>query len=177
MKMSKVTVTGIPTALSLVRRHMAATVKSAEKSLEEMRSQAEEIARMAVMQTIRNQGEKSTGALGASMTAKYEKIAVGRMRLTVGSPLPQGFYASINIAETPIFRPVFIDPPGKWRFIGLRPPIPAHNFLEITESRLESLFTQRFGLNFDYEISRISPLGDSSMDAWSREVSEDGLSE
>jgi len=72
-------------------------------------------------------GEKSTGQLLDSIEG--EIIKEGNVyRVIVGSNLAHSLYAASNIAATRLNRNVQVMP-GRWRFIGIRPPIPAHPFL------------------------------------------------
>jgi len=72
-------------------------------------------------------GEKSTGRLLDSIEGDVSKEGDTYI-IRVGSNLPHSLYAASNIATTILNRNVQVMP-GKWRFIGTRPPIPAHPFL------------------------------------------------
>lgn len=72
-------------------------------------------------------GEKSTGRLLDSIEGDISKEGDTYI-IKVGSNLPHSLYTASNIATTILNRNVQVMP-GKWRFIGTRPPIPAHPFL------------------------------------------------
>jgi len=72
-------------------------------------------------------GEKSTGRLFDSIEGDVSREGDTYI-IKVGSNLPHSLYAASNIASTRLNRNVQVMP-GKWRYIDIRPPIPAHPFL------------------------------------------------
>ncbi|GAH04559.1 unnamed protein product [marine sediment metagenome] len=113
-----------------------------------------------VMESIRT--EKSTGGLSASIQGSWERTrgspaeVGGAYEMEVGSPLPYAKYASRDIGMSTINKNVLIQS-GKWRFIGIRGPIPKHPFLERTlEDLHKGMPTILGGLFFRYtgEIQR-----------------------
>ena len=134
----KVVVKGVPAALhllgSLPGRLVGPTVKPAIDTLLE-----EGISLMSTHVSDLVTSEKSQGGLAASIEGFKEtnlddsgnEIA-GSFKITIGSPLPYAEYAAREIGWSAINRNVLIEPMGRGRFIGVRPPIPAHPFLEYT---------------------------------------------
>lgn len=90
---------------------------------------------LAILRTLRT--EKATGRLAGSVEG-YLKPTGGpddegfeTYEFAVGSALEHAIYAASDIKPTPMYRPVKVHP-GRWRFIGLRPMIPRHPFLDQT---------------------------------------------
>lgn len=87
-------------------------------------------------------GEKSTGALINSIEGEVTKES-GVVKITVGSSLAHSKYAAQPISSTVMNRPVQVMP-GKWRWIGVRPPMPAHPFLVDSVNAMVSSLEARF---------------------------------
>jgi hypothetical protein len=128
---------GIPAALHLLRSVPEKLVaESIRDALLESTEIGIDLMSAHVTDTVRT--EKSTGVLAESIAGTLEQKAfdeqtgVGVHEIRIGSNLPYAQYAAQDIGWTAVNRVVFIDPPGHFRFIGLRPPIPGHPFLERT---------------------------------------------
>lgn len=82
--------------------------------------------------------EKATGELADSVAGSVETKAYdeesgkAEYLMRIGSKAPHSKYAAREIGWSSIKQTVYIDPPGHFRFIGLRPPIPKHPFRERT---------------------------------------------
>jgi hypothetical protein len=134
----KVKITGVPSALhllgSLPGRLVGPTVRPAIDTLLE-----EGISLMSAHVSDLVTSEKSRGVLAESIQGFIEpklqdsgNEITGSIKITIGSALPYAGYAAREIGWSAINRNVLIQPMGRWRFIGTRPPIPAHPFLEYT---------------------------------------------
>jgi len=131
-----ITVKGLPAAIYLAEaipgEALAPAIRGTFlKLLEFSKSQMV----LAIMRTTRT--EKTTGRLAESIEG-YLKPTSGpddegfeTYEFVVGSALEHALYAASDIKPTPMYRPVKVHP-GRWRFIGLRPMIPRHPFLDQT---------------------------------------------
>ena len=181
-----VTIEGIPEVAELIRRALAKTDEAAEAALMGMGADSIKILQGQIHKSIYERpghpttiwkhdhwrhgkrefgtpagqpGEKSSGDLENSIDAHFDSPGGGSLRMTVGTTLPQGFYASIDVAATPMNnRPIFMwtKMGGRFRTISTRPPMPKHPFLEMAEPLLVDLFMKRFNENFEItsEISK-----------------------
>lgn len=128
----KTKITGIPAAEELAKSVPDEIVDpTIPELLKTILDQGIIIMKMSIAETAIT--EKSTGELEASIVGGMEQTGPKSWTVEIGSPLLESFYASQNISRSRIFRNVFINPPGRWRFIGDRPPMPGHPFLETTE--------------------------------------------
>ena len=134
----KVAIKGVPAALHLLNsipgRLVGPTVKPAIDTLLE-----EGISLMMTHVSELVYSDKSRGVLAESIQGTKEvnlddsgSEISGSINIKIGSALPYSAYAAREIGWSAINRNVFIEPMGRWRFIGVRPPIPAHPFLEYT---------------------------------------------
>jgi hypothetical protein len=94
-------------------------------------------------------GDKTTGDLARSIDGVIEFRDGGEgnpmsATIEIGSRLPYAGFASREIGTTVMNRVVFMDPPGRFRFIGTRPPIPGHPFLERTMSDMIELLSTKY---------------------------------
>lgn len=163
--------TGIESALHLAksvpRELINPTIIAA---LDELTELGITLMSLSVMESIRT--EKSTGDLAASIQGSWEQTrgspaeVGGTYEMEIGSPLSYAKYASRDIGISTINQNVQIQP-GKWRFIGIRGPIPKHPFLERTLEDLHKAMPPILaGLFFRYsgeiqrevdELERVSP--------------------
>ena len=116
------------------------------------------------MSIMRTTGEKSTGHLADSIDSVVDQLGEDSWIIRVGSPLEYARYPAINIAATAMNRPVQIRPPmrwagfvreGKWRFIGIRPPMPKHPFLDDAANAMTKVLTDLFGDKLGIEVSEV----------------------
>lgn len=167
----RISSTGIESALRLAKSIPRELVTpTIEGALEELTELGINLMAINVMNTIRT--EKSTGALAESIQGSWERTrgspetVAGTYEMEIGSPLPYAKYVSREIGLSTINRNVQVQP-GKWRFIGIRGPIPSHPFLERTLGDLHKVMpTILDGLFFRYtgeiqrevdELERVSP--------------------
>ena len=143
---------GIPSAIHLAQsvpeRILPPTIAD---TLDELVRLGIDLMAINIMNTIRT--EKSTGALAASVEGFWNQISGsseetgGAYELEIGSTLPSAKYASREIGLSTINRNVQVQP-GKWRFIGIRAPIPKHPFLEQTLADLHKVMPTMLGKHF-----------------------------
>jgi hypothetical protein len=115
-------------------------------------------------------GDKTTGSLARSIDGVLDFTGLEGPHMSatieIGSRLPHAGYASIDIAATTYNRVVFMTMPfgevtgnkgdiGNFRFIGTRPPIPGHPFLERTMEELLELIPQKYEDAFNVEWAEI----------------------
>ena len=127
---------GIPSALHIANSVPGRLIPPAIRdTLDELLELGITLMAINVMNSIRT--EKSTGALAESIQGSWEQthgspeVVAGTYEMEIGSALPHAEYASREIGLSVINRNVQVQP-GRWRFIGIRPPIPKHPFLEQT---------------------------------------------
>lgn len=143
---------GLPSVMHLAQsvpdRILPPTV---EDALEDLVRLGVDLMTINLLNTLRT--EKSTGALAASFQGFWEQTSGssettgGTYKVEIGSPLPHAKYASREIGLSIINRNVQVQP-GKWRFIGTRPPIPKHPFLERTLADLHKAMPTLLGGHF-----------------------------
>lgn len=167
----RISSTGIESALHLAKSvPRELVIPTIEGALEELTELGITLMAINIMNSIRT--EKSTGALAESTQGSWERIrgspeeVGGAYEMEIGSSLPYAGYASREIGISTINRNVQVQP-GKWRFIGIRGPIPKHPFLERTLGDLHKVMpTILDGLFFRYtgevqrevdELERVSP--------------------
>jgi hypothetical protein len=100
--------------------------------------------------------DKKTGVLAESIQADREGDinqsgdgAAGRVTIVIGSALPYSEYVAREIGWSRIEENVLIEPMGRWVFIDVRPPIPAHPFLEYTlRDLLDTTMPKALGQRF-----------------------------
>lgn len=91
---------------------------------------------LAVMRSLRT-ADKTKGELARSIegylepTSGPDKDGFQTFNLSIGSALEHALYAASDIKQTTMNRVVKVAP-GRWRFIGIRPMIPRHPFLDDT---------------------------------------------
>jgi len=134
---------GIPSALMLLRsvpdRIVPPTV---EDVVDDIVRLGVDLMSINIINSIRT--DKSTGVLAESIQGTKERIAGtpgqsdGAWAVEIGSALPYAKYVAREIGLSTINRNVLIQP-GKWRWIGIRAPIPAHPFLEQTMEDLNKI--------------------------------------
>jgi len=106
-----------------------------------------EVMKASIMRTT---GEKSTGALADSIEAQVIFEGEDRARIIVGSELEKAPYVARGVPQTNFASSTTYAPqirgglsitkrgipvevlPGKWRFIGVRPAMKAHPFVDET---------------------------------------------
>ena len=110
--------------------------------------------------------DKTSGELADSIQGNIElKIGMEQQSaiIEIGSYLPYAAFASREVGETVMNRVVYMDPPGKFRFIGTRPPIPGHPFLEMTRDDLYEYIEEVYAGKFDEVFIEIQ----RTVSAWS----------
>lgn len=143
---------GLPSALHLAQsvpdRILPPTIEDALNDLVRL---GIDIMAINIMNTIRT--DKSTGELASSVQGSWRQTSGspgttgGTYEVEIGSALSYAKYASREIGMSTINRNVQVQP-GKWRFIGIRPPIPAHPFLERTLADLHKSMGMLLGGHF-----------------------------
>jgi hypothetical protein len=148
-------------------RHLVAQVPDRlplsilQPTLEQVAEVGEETMKMSIM---RSTGEKATGRLAGSIDSALTSEGEDQWLLRIGSPLAYARFPARDIGATPMFRPVQIDPPmrwagyvrgGKWRFIGIRPPIPRHPFLDETAEAVTNALGDVFGDQLRIEVREV----------------------
>lgn len=135
----KVDVRGIPAAMHLLNQVPAGivtpTVKASVKSLME---QGMTLMSMHIRELV-GASDKSRGVLAESIQGIKEgefvrsgdEVSGGPVKITIGSALPYAGYASRGVGFSTINRYVLLQT-GNWVWIGNRPAIPGHPFLELT---------------------------------------------
>jgi len=144
---------GLPSAL-----HLAQSVPdrilppSIDDALDDLVRLGIDLMAINILNTIRT--DKSSGDLANSIQGEWKQTGGtpgktgGTYELEVGSALPYAKYASREIGLSTINRNVLVQP-GKWRFIGIRPPIPKHPFLEQTLGDLHKAMPTLLGGHFN----------------------------
>jgi hypothetical protein len=102
-----------------------------------------EIGKLVMMRSIleTSRTEKATGEIADSIEGYLTldkadpQSQTYEYTLEIGSNLSKAFYASQDIRPSWINRPVQVMP-GRWRFVGLRPFMPGHFFLEATAAAM-----------------------------------------
>ena len=142
-------VEGVPSALHLLRSVPSGIVTpTLEDTLTDIVKLGIDLMSINVINSIRT--EKSTGDLAASIQGDWERTRGqpgqpgGEYAAEIGSALPYAGFASREIGISTINANVQVQP-GKWRWIGVRGPIPAHPFLEQTLEDLHKVMP--FSLN------------------------------
>ena len=143
---------GLPSALHLAKsvpdRILPATV---EDTLDELVRFGIDLMSINIINTIRT--DKSRGVLAESVQGDWKQTSGGSEKtggiyeVEIGSALPYAGYVSREIGMSTINRNVLIQP-GKWRFIGIRGPIPKHPFLEQTLGDLHKSLFMMLGGHF-----------------------------
>ena len=133
------------------------------ETINEIMEEGKQIMRQHVADTIKESksaGDKTFGVLVDSIDSVIRNISVsdsGRVSATIeiGSTAPHGGFASRQIGATAMNRVVFIKSTsgdvkgkrgdiGRYRFIGMRPPIPGHPFLEISMESIPQLLLEKY---------------------------------
>ncbi|MBU0846924.1 hypothetical protein KKH23_07000 [Patescibacteria group bacterium] len=145
-----------------------------EPTLKEVLIIGIETMRLSVMRTT---GEKATGHLADSIEGTMVKSQDG-YKLQVGSSLPYAKYPAMDIAATDMSRGVHSVIPGfnqrqavqilpgmrwagymptaRWRFIGIRPPMPKHPFIDDAANAMTVALGDLFGRNLDIQVSEVA---------------------
>ena len=84
-------------------------------------------------------GEKSTGVLADSIKGEVIKTSETEYKVLVGSALEHAKWAAMDIASTRIEHAVKVMP-GRWRWIGVRPPMARHPFLDDSLQSMREAF-------------------------------------
>lgn len=127
-------------------------------TLDELVEYGIDVMRINMLRTFRT--EKSTGALVESVQGSWEQTSGssdetgGTYEVEIGSPLPYAKYVSREIGRSIINRNVQVQP-GKWRFIGIRPVIPKHPFLEMTLGDLHKVMPYLLSGHFTRYIGEV----------------------
>jgi len=155
----RITAEGLPSALHLAQsvpdRILPATV---EDTLDELVRFGIDLMSINIINTIRT--EKSRGVLAESVqgdwrqTSGSSETTGGTYEVEIGSALPYAGYASREIGMSTINRNVLIHP-GRWRFIGIRGPIPKHPFLEQTLGDLHKSMFMMLGGHFSKYVGEV----------------------
>lgn len=141
-------VEGVPSALHLLRSIPGIVTPTLEDTLTDIVELGIDLMSINVINTIRT--EKSTGVLAESIQGDWRRTRGrpgqpgGEYEAEIGSALPYAKYVSREIGMSTINANVQVQP-GKWRWIGVRGPIPAHPFLEQTLADLHKVMP--FSLN------------------------------
>lgn len=145
-------VEGIPAARHLLKSIPQGIVTpTLEETLNDIVSLGIDLMSINVLNTIRT--EKSTGALAESIEGNWRKISGrpgqlgGAYEAEIGSTLPYAGYVSREIGISTINANVQVQP-GKWRWIGIRGPIPGHPFLEQTLEDLHKVMPHSLNGHF-----------------------------
>ena len=91
-------------------------------------------------------GEKSTGLLAEAISGHVAELTPTNYQIQVGPDMdaPHAVYAAREIPVSVINANVQVMP-GKWRFIGTRPAIPKHPFLEDSMDAMTGALQRHFG--------------------------------
>lgn len=108
--------------------------------------------KLVMMQSIleSSRTEKATGEIADSIEGYLTlenadpNSSTYEYTLEIGSNLSKAFYASQDIRPSWINRPVQVMP-GRWRFVGLRPFMPGHPFLETTSALMQQELRNTLG--------------------------------
>ena len=128
-------VTGIASARHLLQSLPGTIPSTVEATLTDIVELGIDLMGINVMNSIRT--EKSRGVLAESIQGDFWKThgqpgsVAGAWEAEIGSALPYAGFASREIGLSTINRNVLLQT-GKWVWIGIRPPIPGHPFLEQT---------------------------------------------
>lgn len=143
---------GLPSALHLAQsvpdRILPPTVEDALNDLVRL---GIDLMSVNIINTIRT--DKSRGILAESIQGDWKQTSGssettgGIYEVEIGSVLPYAKYASREIGLSTINRNVLVQP-GRWRFIGIRAPIPKHPFLEQTLGDLNKSMFMILGGHF-----------------------------
>lgn len=170
-----VNVQGIPAAQAILQAVPAMTPDAVKATLQQIEEEAVAIMKSKIRASIRTT-DKSFGGLEASVKSvliinstsginlPYSGFSVPGDSLgvlEVGSGLAYAGLAASNIKQTTFNRVVYLNPPGKFRYMGVRPAIPKHPFLEETQEELIPMFLNRFGTNLIRISSDIQTKADS----------------
>lgn len=136
--MVDVAVRGVPAAVFLVTNLPGRLVGPMFKgSVDELLKQGISLMQTHVRELVYS--DKSTGELADSIeglkiveSVDADGNPTGKVTVIIGSKVKHAGYAAREIGWSVINRSVFIKPAGRWVFVGNRPPIPAHPFLEYT---------------------------------------------
>lgn len=134
---AQVTIRGVPAAMHLLNTVPAGIVgPTVEGSLKGLMEEGMTLMSMHITEMVTS--DKSRGVLAESIQGIREGEIIqsgdsisGDVKITIGSALPYAGYASREIGWSQIDRNVLLQT-GRWVWIGIRPPIPAHPFLEYT---------------------------------------------
>lgn len=146
-----VDVQGIPTIQAILQAVPAMTPDAVKVTLENIENDAKDIMRNKIRESIRST-DKSFGGLEASVESALfinsssipgQTLAV----LEVGSRKSYAGLAASDIKQTTFNRVIYLNPPGKFRYMGVRKAMAKHRFLELTSEALIPIFLDRFGTN------------------------------
>jgi len=161
----RIRVEGLPSAL-----HLAKSVPdmilppTIEDTLNDLVEYGIDVMTLNILRTIRT--DKSTGALANSVQGSWRQTSGssettgGTYEVEIGSALSYAKYASREIGMSTINRNVQVQP-GKWRFIGIRPAIPIHPFLEMTLGDLHKVMGYLLGGHFTRYSAEVQREADS----------------
>ena len=159
---------GIPSAMHLAQNVPEGILPPAiADTLDDLVKLGIDLMTINILNTIRT--EKSTGALAASVEGFWNQISGsaeetgGTYEMEIGSTLPYAKYVSREIGLSTINRNVQVQP-GKWRFIGIRAPIPKHPFLEQTLADLHKVMPVMLGRHFTRYAGEIQREADALSD-------------
>ena len=161
----KVRVEGVPAALHILRSVPQGIVSpTLQDTLDEIVELGIDLMSINVLNTIRT--DKSMGVLAESIQGDWSKTGGapnelgGKYEMEIGSALPYAKYAAREIGLSIINRNVLIQP-GKWRWIGVRGPIPRHPFLEQTMLDLHKVLPSMLNGHFTSYMGHIQAEADA----------------
>ena len=152
-------VEGIPAAQHLLKSIPQGIVTpTLEETLDDIVELGIDLMSINVINTLRT--EKSTGGLAASIQGGWRRTqgrpgqTGGVYEAEIGSPLPYAGYVSREIGISTINANVLIQS-GRWRWIGVRGPIPSHPFLEQTLEDLHKVMPHSLNGHFTRYIGEV----------------------
>ena len=135
-------------------QHYLLNVASAgEKTVQGVLEHVRLLGEQAMKDSISNSvGEKSQGGLIDSIRSDLRKVSADQWQIRVGpdesaqnrNMRAYGAWVAEGVGPAAVNRNIMVMP-GKWRFIGIRPPLPGHPFLEDSLDAMNKALSKEFG--------------------------------
>ncbi len=158
-------ITGVTSAITLLKSIPGGIIlPTVDQTMKDMVAHGVDLMAMNILQSIRT--EKSRGVLAESIQGFVDRTKGtigdpdGAWVVEIGSALPYAKFVAGDIKAGVINQNVLLQT-GKWVWIGARPAIPGHNFLEKTLQDLQGLMPTLLNGHFVHYTGEVQRIVDS----------------